>query len=109
MYGPLSEAQLDKMRQRRLSCNCSAEKLIGKQFDAHQTKHIMICSGASCKAACSSCGSCGSQTGERAWEYLNKRLKVNSVEAVGCRVFRTAVLSLAVVAVALHGLFVTTN
>lgn len=70
------------MRTRRLAANCDPAALLARPVASahdHQTKHIMVCSGATCKAACGSClGSGASQAalGDRTWEYLRARLKV---------------------------------
>jgi hypothetical protein len=76
-YPALSQAQLDMIRNRRNSSNCSTNvSAMTKALDGHQSKHIMLCAGAGCKASCNSCGTCGVQTGQRSWEYLSKRLQV---------------------------------
>lgn len=64
VYPALTKQQVEAMKHRRLTSNCDAGQLANKQVDAHQTKQIMFC------------GSCNSEVGQRAWEYLSKRLKV---------------------------------
>lgn len=82
VYPALTEQQIDGMRRCRLTSNSSPEQLASQRNDAHQAKHIMLCSGMNCKAACSSCGSCGLQTAQRTWEYLSKRLReINQLRA----------------------------
>eukprot|EP00775_Hariotina_reticulata_P007007 gene7007-7221_t len=63
VYPALTKQQVEAMKHRRLTSNCDAGQLANKQVDAHQTKQIMFC------------GSCNSEAGQRAWEYLSKRLK----------------------------------
>lgn len=82
LYPSLSDEQIAAMTRRRLTFNCNTEQLVCKQIAAHQTKHILLCSGINCKAACSNCGSCEYQTGQRTWEYLSKRLReINQLRA----------------------------
>jgi hypothetical protein len=43
VYPTLTQQQLDQMRQRRLTSNCTPSQLLHKEPAAHQAKHIMLC------------------------------------------------------------------
>lgn len=75
VYPTLTQQQLDQMRQRRLTSNCAPEQLLHREPAAHQSKHIMMCSGSSCTATCKPCGMTGAANGQRCWEYLSHRLQ----------------------------------